>query len=153
MRMYGGVPITSVEPRVVTAEDFRELLVPIEGIDPQSFILVRKAQLLIVIEVGADEGVAALDVAAQVGQGAGADLDGVFVDDVLVRLGEPLVRGGHRRSALGRPHRLVGPDQDLGGDAEARVKTPDHLDGERALAVEHLGHSRPAPDERLKIAP
>ena len=50
--------------------DVGELGVPIEGVDAREFIVVEQPGLAVVVEVGADQAVAALDVAAEIGQGA-----------------------------------------------------------------------------------
>ena len=61
------IPDHRVEPAGL--HDPWELGVPVEDVDAVAFVVVEQAHLLAVLEVGADERVAALDVAAQVGQG------------------------------------------------------------------------------------
>ena len=43
---------------------------PIEGVDFESLVFVEEVHLLAVVEVGADEGVATLNIGREVGQGA-----------------------------------------------------------------------------------
>ena len=43
---------------------------PVEDVDAVAFLVVEQRHLLLLVEVRADEGVAALDVVAEVGQGA-----------------------------------------------------------------------------------
>ena len=52
----------------------------------------------------------------------------------------------HRRSA-----NTVLPDQYVGGDAESVVELPDHLDRERATAIEHFGDTSTTAEERFEI--
>ena len=59
-----------VEAGVVAGEDFREALVPIERVDPKRFLLVEQLALAALVVVAADQGVSALDAAAQIGEGA-----------------------------------------------------------------------------------
>ena len=52
------------------AENLWELGGPVEDVDAVAFFVIEQGHLLLLVEVGADEGVAAFDVVAQVGQGA-----------------------------------------------------------------------------------
>src|SRR5438132_4634256 len=45
------------------------------------------------------------------------------------------------------------PDQYFCRDAEARVQTPDHADGQSAFTVEHLGDAGARADEFLQVPP
>lgn len=49
--------------------DLREFLLPVEDVDAVAFLVVEQAALPPVVEVRADERVAALDVVGEVGQG------------------------------------------------------------------------------------
>jgi hypothetical protein len=60
----------SVEAGVFAFEDVGEFGGPVEGVDFEFFLVVEEGQLLAVEEVGADEGVAAFDVGAEIGEGA-----------------------------------------------------------------------------------
>src|SRR5436309_1686025 len=49
--------------------DLRELRLPVEDVDAVAFFVLEQRALVVFVEFGADEGVAALDVAGEVGQG------------------------------------------------------------------------------------
>jgi len=51
-------------------EDEGEFGAPVEGVDTEAFLFVEEGGLLVVVEVGGDEGVATLDVGGEVWGGA-----------------------------------------------------------------------------------
>ena len=48
--------------------DVAKLGLPVKGIDPVHLFLIKQGHLLMVVEVRADQGIAALDVVGQIGQ-------------------------------------------------------------------------------------
>jgi hypothetical protein len=60
----------------------------------------------------------------------------------------PRVKADARHPTLGRRSAdTVLPNQDVRGDAESVVQFPDHLDRERATAIENLGNASPTAKE------
>ena len=53
--------------------DLEELGVPVEDVDALTLLVIKEAQLLVLVEIWADEGVAAFDVVAKIGKGAFAE--------------------------------------------------------------------------------
>ena len=64
-------------------EDLGEGGFPVEDIDAEAGVLVEHVELGVVVEVGADEGVAAADVAGEVGEDALAFGEEVALDDLV----------------------------------------------------------------------
>src|SRR2546422_11340774 len=64
----GRIPNDSIKPSVFPVKDVRKSGFPVKDVDAVSLLLVKEAHLLFIVKVGADEGVSALDVIAQVGQ-------------------------------------------------------------------------------------
>jgi len=62
--------------------DFRKGFLPVEDVDAVLCFLVEEGHLIVLVEVGADERVAALDIAAEVGEDALAFLQPVSLDDL-----------------------------------------------------------------------
>lgn len=60
------VPNHSIEPAGL--HDCRKFCVPVEGVDPVSLLILKQTDLLVLIEVGADEGIAAFAIVAEVRQ-------------------------------------------------------------------------------------
>ena len=79
-KVYAPRRISNHRVEATGFHNFRELGIPIENVDTVALFVVEEAHLLVFVKVRADEGVAAFDVVAEVGEGARAEELEVLAD-------------------------------------------------------------------------
>ncbi len=99
----GRIADHGIEAGSLAYENLWKLGLPVKDVDTIPFLLIHQTQILLIVEVRADEGVAAFDVVTQIGQGAFVEHGHLAAQRILRFIFQHLEQQGE----LGHFHRLL----------------------------------------------